>query len=274
MKNLNTGGIVPPPHAPGAAPVAHIAYSDAAGDLFIAQSDGSASRRVAAGGPSASLESLDVTADGTSILAIQFGTDRRVVLVSVATGAVRAIAGTTGADAASISRDGKTVAFSTSQGVYRVDSSSGTLAEIVDTPAGSTDALARISADGRTVAFARTTELANGDDATSLHLVPAAGGTVREVATNVLTARSGGGGLAFSPDGRRLLYVGDDTRPGIWSVATSGGASVALTGDLDYWPIFANESTVLFARSSTSLNADASADTPRFPDPDDLYELW
>ena len=262
------------PHAPVAAPVAHIAYSDAAGDLFIAQSDGSASTRVAAGGPSASLESLDVTADGTSILAIQFGSDRRVVLVSVATGAVRAIAGTTGADAASISSDGKIVVFSTSQGVYRVDPSSGTLAEIVDTPAGSTDALARISTDGRTVAFARTTELANGDDATSLHVVPAAGGTVREVATNVLTARSIGGGLAFSPDGTRLLYVGDDTRPGIWSVATSGGSSVALTGDLDYWPIFANESTVLFARSSTSPNADASADTPRFPDPDDLYELW
>jgi hypothetical protein len=262
------------PLTPVAAQVAPIAYSDATGDLFTAQSDGSGSARVAAGGPSASFEALDITSDGTSILAIQFGDDRRVVLVSVATGAVRAIAGTTGADAASMSNDGKTVVFSTSQGVYTVDISSGRLAEIVDTPAGATDTLARVSPDARTVAFARTTPLASGDDETALHVVPAAGGITRQVAANVLTARSVGGGIAFSPDGRRLLYAGDDASPGIRSVSTSGGAPTVLTTELDYWPVFLDASTVLFARSSTSPNADTNAASPRYPEPDDLYELW
>ena len=220
----------------------------------------------AAGGPSASLESLDITADGS----VDPGDPSSGPIGGLSSCRSRRgeCAPSQGPQAPTQRRSrvtGKTVVFSTSQGVYRVAPSSGTLAEIVDTPAGSTDALARVSPDGRTVAFARTTQLANGDDATSVQVVPAAGGTVRQVATDVLTARSAGGGLAFSPDGTRLLYVGDDTRPGIWSVPTSGGAAVALTGDLDYWPVFVDASTVLFARSSTSPNADASADTPRFP---------
>ena len=251
-----------------------VVYSDATGDLFVAGPDGKSSTSLFTADGTTALAALENTPDGTAILAVDSGDEHRIVVVPLAGGAVRAVRGSSGADAGTLSPDGTTVAFSTETGIYSVPFTGGTPKQLVATPVGSTDSLPRYAPNGQTIAFVREAVDDAGNALGALETIPASGGSPTPLATGVLASFAQGGRISFSPDGMTLVFAGDGDHPGIASVPASGGAVTHVTNDLDYWPIFSNAGTLLFARSTSSPNSDSSSLDPVDPVADDLYELW
>src|SRR5262249_6141206 len=113
---------------------------------------------------------------GASVLAIESGQETRLVLVPLAGGEPKPVPGTADADSGSISPDGKTIAFTTLEGVFTVPLAGGAPTELVTTPDGATDSLAEFSPDGKTIAFGRDVVDRGGNESVTLELVPATGG--------------------------------------------------------------------------------------------------
>ena len=77
------------------------------------------------------------------------------------------------------------------------------------------DRMPRFSPDGETIAFVRTT-----DEVSDIYLVPVAGGEPSRLTTDHLDIA----GLAWTPDGRNLLYATNRTGTySLWRIAAAGG---------------------------------------------------
>jgi dipeptidyl aminopeptidase/acylaminoacyl peptidase len=245
-----------------------LASTNASGELSL-------NDQVVAGDNAVSYQALEQTPRGDAVLAIESGEETRLVLVPVGGGDPTPIAGTTDADSGSISPDGRTIVFSTLDGLFVVPAAGGHAVQLVETPVGATDSLAEFSPDGKTIAFARDVVDDDGNEVVTLELVPATGGKPVDRATGLVGALAQGGRISFSPDGAQLVYAGAGDSPGIFVVASGGGAPRRLTSDLDFWPVFsADGATISFARDATSENADANAPDPVEPLDEDIYELW
>ncbi len=149
------------------------------------------------------------------------------MLVPAAGGTPVPIAGTVGAQDGSISPDGKLAVFSIAPGgsdtldagIYTVPVGGGTPTSIVATPDNATDSLPVLSPDQTQVAFVRDGVDGNGDEVVALEVQPVAGGTVRQLATDVTSSLYNGGRLSFSPDGKTIAYAGAFDNPGIFTAS-------------------------------------------------------
>jgi dipeptidyl aminopeptidase/acylaminoacyl peptidase len=270
--------------APAAFAASGIAFSDASGSLFFGSLQGSGLRTLFESDESTGLEAVDVSPDGSKVLAVEYGDLERLVLVPVAGGTRVGVAGTDGATSASFSPDGSQLVFAVNQyssgslapGIYTVAAAGGTPRRIVATPDDSSDALPQFSPDGTKIAFVRDTIDSSDNETVTLELMPASGGALKGLATGLVPDLSSGGRLSFSPDGTRIAYAGDYTGAGIYTVAVGGGGPTQLTAEPDYWPAFSSDGTkVFFARDAGGDNADDNAGRPVAPTSgDDLYELW
>ena len=254
--------------AAAAALAAPPAHTDAAGALYVA------GNRLAAD-TGATYEALELAPDGTSVLALESSDATRVVLVPLRGGDPQPVVGTADADAASISPDGKSVVFSTADGLFVVAVAGGTPKQLLVTPDGAADSLPEFSPDGRTIAFARDSVDENGDETVTLETMPAAGGKPVARATGLRGSLPDGGRISYSPDGKTIAYAGGADAPGIWTVGAAAGAPQQLTGDDDYWPVYsADGATIAFARDAASPGSDASSGDPADPVDEDVDELW
>jgi dipeptidyl aminopeptidase/acylaminoacyl peptidase len=250
------------------AAVAALAFTNASGELYVGD-------QLLAGDDNVSYQALELTPSGGSVLALESGEETRLVLVPVAGGDPKPIPGSTDADSGSISPDGKTIVFTTLEGVFTVPAAGGNPVELVTTPDGATDSLAEFSPDGTKIAFARDVVDDDANETVTLELVPVSGGTPVARAHGLLGSLPQGGRISFSPDGTSIAYAGSDDSPGIFVVGAGSGEPTQLTHDLDAWPVFTdNGATISFARDATSENADGeSADPVELLD-EDTYELW
>jgi len=243
-----------------------VAYSNVAGDVAFGD-------RTLAPSGSESYQTASFSPDGNTVLAIESGDDAGLVLIPVGGGASVSLGGTGQADGASFAPDGRSVVFSTGDGIYTVPLTGGTPKLVAATPDGATDSLPQYSPDGKTIAFARDATDANGDESVSLELMPASGGAVTPIAAGLIGTLGQGGRISFSPDGKTLLYAGDYTDAGIFSIPVAGGEPTQLTTDTDYWPSYL-DGGIVFARDASSAGADDNADDPVASVDEDLYELW
>jgi dipeptidyl aminopeptidase/acylaminoacyl peptidase len=252
--------------APFAA-VAALAFTNASGGLSLGD-------ELIAGGDNVSYQALELTPSGAFVLAIESGEEARLVLVPVAGGDPKPVPGTVDADSGSISPNGKTVVFTTLDGVFSVPVAGGIPIELVTTPDGATDSLAEFSPDGKTIAFARDVVDHAGNESVTLELMPAAGGKPVARADGLLGSLPQGGRISFSPDGKSIAFAGAAENPGVFVVGATGGVPAQLTGDLDFWPVFSDGATISFARDAISLNADDNSADPVELLDEDTYELW
>jgi WD40-like Beta Propeller Repeat len=252
-----------------------VAYSNTPGDLLLSSATGAAPQMLFEADGATSLQALAVSPDGQNVLALASGDPTGLVLVPVAGGTPKPIAGAGDADAGAFSPDGKTVVFTTSEGIFSLATAGGSPKQLETTPTGASDSLPQYSPDGKLIEFARDTVDDNGDEQVTLELIPAGGGPVVDRAGGLIAKLTQGGRISFSPDGSTLLYAGDYPETGIFRVAVAGGGGTQLTTDVDLWPSFsADGSAVLFVRDSSSENSDLNRADPVDPTDDDLYELW
>ena len=260
-----------------------IAYSDLNGDLFVNTVSAGGESPVFQNDGSASMGALSISPDGKQVLALSSGDDVQLVLVPAAGGTPVPIAGTVGAQDGSISPDGKLAVFSIAPGgsdtldagIYTVPVGGGTPKSIVATPDNATDSLPVLSPDQTQVAFVRDGVDSNGDEVVALEVQPVAGGTVRQLATDVSSNLYNGGRLSFSPDGKTIAYSGAFDNPGIFTASVASGTVAQLTSDTDYWPNFLPDgSAIAFSRDASSTNADDNQDDPVAPAESDTDELW
>ncbi|MBV8079191.1 MAG: PD40 domain-containing protein [Actinobacteria bacterium] len=260
-----------------------IAYDDEGGALYVTSPQATNTTTLFSSDGSETMQALDVSPDGKTVLALDSGDTTQIVLVPIAGGSATPVAGTTGADFGSFSTDGSQVVFSVNAysdssldaGIYTVATGGGTPKLVVASPSGAFDSLPAFSPDGKTVAFVRDTYDSRGVETSSLDVVAASGGTPTTLTTDVLADLESGGRLAFSPDGSKIAYAGAYDNPGIFTVAVGGGSPTQLTSDYDYWPSFsADGSKVFFARDATSDNADDNQTHPVSSSDNDVYELW
>ena len=261
-----------------------VAYSDADGNLYVADGQGANAKTLFQNDGTRSMQALDVSPDGKQLLALSLGDQSQLVLVPLGGGTPAAVAGTDGADFGSMSPDGKQIVFSLNEyssatlgaGIYTVAVGGGTPKRLLATPTSGFDSLPAYSPDGTKIAFTRDTYDAQGNETVTLELVGAAGGSPTALATGLVADLSGGGRLSFSPDGAKIAYAGDYENPGVFTVGVGGGEPARLTSDFDYWPSFSLDgATVFFSRDATSQNADDNAARPAAPiTGDDFSELW
>jgi dipeptidyl aminopeptidase/acylaminoacyl peptidase len=250
------------------AATAALAFTSGSGELYVGD-------HFVAGDDSVAYQALELTPGGASVLAIESGEATRLVLMAVGGGEPKPVPGTTDADSGSISPDGKTVVFTTLEGVYTVPVAGGTPKELVTTPDGATDSLAEFSPEGRTIAFARDSVDDDGNESVTLEIVSASGGKPVSRSDGLLGSLPQGGRISFSPDGRLIAYAGDADNPGIFVEGASTGEPRQLTSDLDSWPVFSEDGqTISFARDATSEHADDNSDDPVELLDEDTYELW
>jgi Tol biopolymer transport system component len=261
-----------------------LAYSDDNGNLYLGTVAGNDGTAIFQTDGATQMSALSISPDATSVLALASSDTDQLDLVPVSGAAPSPINGTQGADSGSFSPDGNSVIFSIgrqssptlSPGIYSVSLAGGTPKQIVSTPVNSTDSLPQLSPNGATVAFVRDTISSSNVETVGLDVAPVSGGSATQLAVGLSPAISGGERLDFSPDGRTLVYAGDYTDPGIYTIAVAGGVSAQITSDSDYWPSFsADGSTVFFARDAFSANADDNAVSPVAPAAgNDIDELW
>jgi WD40-like Beta Propeller Repeat len=283
------GGLaVPAVLAPAAAPavrasVQTIAYSDVDGDLFIGTLQGHDGTAIYQSDGTTAMTALSISPDGSTVLALASSAQDQLVLVPVSGGTPVAIDGTVGADSGSFSPDGTSVVFSIgvntsptlSAGIYSVPVAGGVPAQLVATPDTATDSLPQLSPNGAELAFVRDGVDTSGNETVGLEVVPVSGGTPTELTDGLAPTIEGGEHLSFSPDGRTIVYSGDYTDPGIYTISAAGGTSSQLTSDSDYWPSFsADGSTVIFSRDAFSPDADDNAAAPVDLSQNDVDELW
>ena len=248
-----------------------LAYSDVNGNLYLGTVAGDDGTAIFQTDGATQMSALSISPDATSVLALASSDTDQLDLVPVSGAAPSPINGTQGADSGSFSPDGTSVIFSIgrntsptlSPGIYSVSLAGGTPKQLVSTPVNSTDSLPQLSPNGATVAFVRDTISAANVETVGLDVAPVSGGAVSQLA------------VGLSPDGKTLVYAGDYTDPGIYTIAVAGGVSAQITSDSDYWPSFsADGSTVFFARDAFSPNADDNAVSPVDPSDNDVDELW
>ena len=264
-------------------PAQALLFGDETGAVYLGAVDGTQGSTLSDGLDN-SLEPLSLSADGSQVLAYEqdSGTD---VLATVSSrgGDPAPVSGTEGATSGSFAPDGASIVFalapdasdSLAAGIYTVPVAGGTPTQVFASPDGETDSLPVLSPDGKTVAFTGEFFDDNGNVVDALELVPVAGGSTTQLATDVLNDASSGGRVSWSPDGATLVYAGDLTTPGIFSVSVAGGSPSQLTEDADYWPnVGADGKSIVFTRDSTSDNADDNAASPAKPSDSDVDELW
>jgi len=257
-----------------AATSGQITYADTHGDLFRSGADAKGATVVVPSDGASLYAPLAISPDGANVLAAETGDQPRLTYIRLSDGSRRPIAGTDDASSGSLSPDARTVVFAKEGGIFTVALAGGTATRLVPAADGTEDSLPQYSPDGKLVAFVRTTADASDKETGSLEIVPVAGGTPTVLANGVYASFPDGGRLAFSPDGRRIAYAGDIDNPGVFVVSVTGGDTTRLTSDLDYWPVYAPDSTIFFARYLASDNADSNQDMPVDPVDNDLYELW
>jgi Tol biopolymer transport system component len=260
-----------------------LAYSDVNGNLYLGTVAGGDGTAIFQTDGATEMSALSISPDATSVLALASADTEQLDLVPVSGAAPTPINGTQGADSGSFSPDGTSVIFSIgrdtsptlSPGIYSVSLAGGTPKQLVTTPANSTDSLPQLSPNGATIAFVRDTINSSNVETVGLDVAPVSGGTPTQLAVGLSATIDGGERLDFSPDGKTLVYAGDYTDPGIYTIAVAGGVSAQITSDSDYWPSFsADGTTVYFARDAFSPNADDNAVSPVDPVGSDVDELW
>jgi Tol biopolymer transport system component len=246
-----------------------IAYTDLAGNVYVASTSGEAVTQIYENDGATALTTLGVSPDGARILALSAGDVQQLVLLPAAGGAPVPLPATEGADAGSFSADGVVYSIAgDAPGIYTLKLPGSTPKRVVVTPADATDSLPRVSPDGKQIAFVRQAVDDQGESSSTLQLVAASGGTPKALAAGVTATLADGGGLSFSPDGTTIAYAGDLGNPGIFTVPVAGGEPTQLTGDGDDWPTFSRDgATIFFSRDFTSSGASALTDG-------DIYELW
>jgi WD40-like Beta Propeller Repeat len=261
--------------APSAATTTtNIAYTDESGSLYLASTAAAGMTTLYTNDGTASVQALGITPNGQDVLVATPDTGG-LALVATGGGTPVAISGTDNAMSGSLSPDGKTALFATSDGIYTVPIAGGTASQVLATPAGSTDSLPVFSPSGKQIAFARDSFDADDNETVTLELFTVAGATTSDLATDLMTDLESGGRIAFSPDGKTLVYAGGYDNTGIFTVPVAGGTATQLTTDTDLWPSFSLDGTkIFFARDALSTNADDQATTPVSPTANDVSELW
>ena len=246
-----------------------IAYNDLNGSAYVTNTSGTSPTTAYDASQSSGVIMLGISPDGKTLLV---GDGSALDLVPASGGSLAAVGGTTGATSGSFSPDGKTIAFATSGGIYTVPTAGGTATQVVATPDGDTDSLPAYSPDGKTIAFARDAFDDEGNETLSIELVPAGGGSLTALNASPYTDASSGGRISFSPNGKTIAYTGED---GIYSIPVAGGNPTQLTSDDDSSPVYSPDgSTIYFARSAYSPNADDQQTSPASPSDNDIDELW
>jgi Tol biopolymer transport system component len=265
-----------------AAPAA-VAYTDDGGSLYLSNVQGANSTTLFQSDDSTSMQALDFSPDGKQVLAIEYGDDTNLVLVPAAGGNPVTINGTDGATSGAYSPDGSKIVFTVddsssdtlSAGIYTVSVSGGTPKLIATTPNNASDALPAYSPDGTKLAFVRDLFDNQGNETTSLEVMPSSGSSSPTALATGLAPDLESGGIAFSPDGTKIAYAGNYDTPGIFTVPVAGGNPTELTSDYDSWPSYsADGSKIYFSRDAISTDADGNASAPVDPVDNDLFELW
>src|SRR5689334_5692129 len=226
-----------------------IAYNDLAGNLSLAGSSGDGAAQTYANSGSAHATAPSLSPDGRNVLALSSGDTQQLVLVPTTGAPPVPVTGTTGADSGALSPDGKQVVFSLggdAPGIYTVAASGGTPKKVVATPDSATDSLPKFSPDGKQIAFVRQSIDASFNATSTIELVAATGGTVRDLTNDVTGTLSEGGALSFSPDGKTIVYAGDLGDPGIFTVSLAGGDAQQLTTEGDYWLTYSTDGSAIY----------------------------
>jgi Tol biopolymer transport system component len=127
----------------------------------------------------------------------------------------------------SLSPDGKKVVYATLDGRLLIRNIDGTGADILSTNAAF-ETIAAFNSDGGRIAF-------HGDDE-KLYVVNSDGSNLRAVADRAQCDGEGLARIEWSPDGRKLVYVGKSSigQPDIYVVNVDGASQpVQLTNDLE-----------------------------------------
>ncbi len=259
-----------------------IAYSDSNGNLYVASVEATGTKTLFTGSNSETMQSVAISSDGKQVLALDYGTQTRLVIVPAGGGTATPVRGTVGAASGAFSPDGTHVVFSIPDspgtldpGIYTVSLAGGTPTKVTASPTNATDALPEYSPDGTKLAFVRDAYDAQAKETVSLEVIPVAGGTPNAITTGLAPGLESGDHLSFSADGKQIAFAGDYSNPGIFTVPVAGGTTTQLTSDYDYWPSFSPDGSKLyFSRDASSANADDNASAPVAPVATDLYELW
>ena len=251
-----------------------MAFSDVDGNVYLGTATAATASPIFQSDGTTIMTAESVSPDGSQVLTLSNGDQAQLALVPAGGGASVGVAGTVGAQDGSISPDGSKVVFSISPGgsdtlaagIYSVPIGGGTPKLLVQTPDGATDSLPQLSPDGSQIAFARDLIDSGGNEVVALELQPVAGGSPRQLATDVASTVSNGGRFSFSPDGRTIVYAGSFDNPGLFTVSIGSGTVSQLSSEFDGWPFFTPDGTgIVFARDASSPGADDNADTPVAP---------
>jgi dipeptidyl aminopeptidase/acylaminoacyl peptidase len=256
------------PAASTATATSNIAYTDSSGSLYVAATTGTGAKTLYTSDGSTTLQALAIAPGGKSVLVITTDT-RELALVPVAGGKPAVITGTADATSGDFAPDGKTVVFSTADGIYTVAATGGTATRLLSTPDGATDSLVVYSPNGKQIAFERDAYDANDDETVTLELFTIGAAGVKDLATGVLPDLGSGGRISFSPNGKTLVFAGNYNDPGLFTVPVAGGNTAHLTTDNDLWPSYSTDGTkIFFSRDAYSAGADGP------PSGTNLDELW
>jgi Tol biopolymer transport system component len=208
------------------------------------------------------------------------GADSKILVADIDGKNVRQIVSTSSLSRAlsypSLSPDGKKVVYATLDNRLLSQSVDGTTTDILSSNAAF-ETIAAFNKDGSRIAF-------YGDDQ-KLYVVNSDGSNLRAVATRAQCDAEGQSRVEWSPDGKKLVYVGTDVpgQPDIYTVSVDGSSQpLQLTNDTenDVLPTWSPDGSKIawssFPGDVFVMNSDGTGRTNITPNVKniDTYPVW